>query len=401
MKIKGVILQTGLTDRAIRLYIDNGLVSPAFSENYKGRKSIDFSEDDVESLKNVATLRKAGFSIAEIKSLSEGDDECKNIISGFIERTAEKIESETEILNCLRKVITQDEINIHIICSSLNQPTAQKEVPEEDSKMTFEGFEKAIFLFVGSISLVATLIYNVVLAFHYNSEYLYPHICLINFLLKTIPMVITVICSAYLISVYKKENKKLSQRIKQWICCILVCVISLLGYLLASFPFNFTPEVYSETASAENYLKIDDFTRGYYIDEIHDLFPASIPRSAVSEDSRWYPPDKFPETTKYYYKNHLCIGIDDTDIFAQWVLPDDEFEAEKQRIVNSGKVTRQELAGSWNCIYYDYYYGDDADETGTVLYVVMFAYNDKTNAVRYIISNNFDSEPYYLSLDWS
>ena len=71
MKMKDVITETGLTDRAIRLYIENSLVSPSCNENYAGRRNIEFSADDVEALKNVATLRKAGFSINEIKLLKE------------------------------------------------------------------------------------------------------------------------------------------------------------------------------------------------------------------------------------------------------------------------------------------------------------------------------------------
>lgn len=63
MKIKHVMEKTGLTDRAIRLYIENDLVKPECDENYNGRKSIDFSENDVEQLKNIALLRKADFSI--------------------------------------------------------------------------------------------------------------------------------------------------------------------------------------------------------------------------------------------------------------------------------------------------------------------------------------------------
>ena len=63
MKIKEVIKKTELTDKAIRLYIDNGLVAPSIDESYSGRKSIDFSDDDVERLSNIALLRKAGFSI--------------------------------------------------------------------------------------------------------------------------------------------------------------------------------------------------------------------------------------------------------------------------------------------------------------------------------------------------
>ena len=36
MKMKEVLAQTGLTDRAVRLYIDNGLIAPDIEENYSG-----------------------------------------------------------------------------------------------------------------------------------------------------------------------------------------------------------------------------------------------------------------------------------------------------------------------------------------------------------------------------
>jgi len=43
MKIKAVCERTGLTDRTIRYYIEEGLLSPSFNENYIGRKSFDFT----------------------------------------------------------------------------------------------------------------------------------------------------------------------------------------------------------------------------------------------------------------------------------------------------------------------------------------------------------------------
>ena len=75
MKIKEIISATGLTDRAIRLYIDEGLLSPGISENYSGRKSIEFSVSDVEKLKKISLLRKADFSIAQIKYLDRGGED--------------------------------------------------------------------------------------------------------------------------------------------------------------------------------------------------------------------------------------------------------------------------------------------------------------------------------------
>ena len=48
MKIKEVCEKTGVTDKAIRTYIKNGLVFPDYEENYPGRKKFDFSEADIE-----------------------------------------------------------------------------------------------------------------------------------------------------------------------------------------------------------------------------------------------------------------------------------------------------------------------------------------------------------------
>ena len=63
MRMKDVLARTGLSERAVRLYIENGLLSPRQDSSYAGRKSITFSEEDVEALEVIATLRRAGFSL--------------------------------------------------------------------------------------------------------------------------------------------------------------------------------------------------------------------------------------------------------------------------------------------------------------------------------------------------
>ena len=47
MKIKEICQKTGLTDRTVRYYIEEGLISPFYTENYLGRKSFDFTEDNI------------------------------------------------------------------------------------------------------------------------------------------------------------------------------------------------------------------------------------------------------------------------------------------------------------------------------------------------------------------
>ena len=69
MKIKQVCEQTSLTDRAIRYYIEEGLVFPAYTENYMGRKAYDFTEADAETLQHISTLRRFGFTVEEIRTV--------------------------------------------------------------------------------------------------------------------------------------------------------------------------------------------------------------------------------------------------------------------------------------------------------------------------------------------
>ena len=93
MKMKDVLEQTGLTDRAVRLYIDNGLVTPNIEESYSGRKNINFSTEDVDRLRNIALLRKVGFSIPDIKVISDGGENAKTI-TDMIKISAQRVQKE-------------------------------------------------------------------------------------------------------------------------------------------------------------------------------------------------------------------------------------------------------------------------------------------------------------------
>ena len=69
MKIKEVCVQTGLTERAVRFYVQEKLVVP-LAQRRGGRTWLDFSPADVDRLKAISTLRKAGFTLEEIRSMT-------------------------------------------------------------------------------------------------------------------------------------------------------------------------------------------------------------------------------------------------------------------------------------------------------------------------------------------
>lgn len=156
MKIREVIEKTGLTDRAVRFYIDEGLVLPDIEESYSGRKSIDFSEKDIERLNNVAMLRKAGFSIADIKSIVDDNSTARDIVKNFIEQTEKNIKHETEIVEKLKEISFDDEVTIEKICTSLSASVEEKQVPKEDIKLT--ATEKTLKIF--SIMIAGSLLIN-------------------------------------------------------------------------------------------------------------------------------------------------------------------------------------------------------------------------------------------------
>ena len=91
MKIKEVCAKTGLTDRTVRFYIEEGLILPAYTENYLGRKAFDFSESDVEALRDIAVLREFDFSVEEIRRLLNDPESSGEVIADVRARTEERV----------------------------------------------------------------------------------------------------------------------------------------------------------------------------------------------------------------------------------------------------------------------------------------------------------------------
>lgn len=78
MKMKEVCSRTGLTERAVRLYLEKGLLSPR-SEWRQGRTYHDFSEEDISHLHEIAALRSVDFSLEDIGEM-ERDGSKTNLL---------------------------------------------------------------------------------------------------------------------------------------------------------------------------------------------------------------------------------------------------------------------------------------------------------------------------------
>ncbi len=434
MKMKEVIEKTGLTDRAVRLYIDEGLALPDIEESYSGRKSIDFSQSDVERLKNVALLRKAGFSIADIKSIVDDSSTAKNIVEKFIEQTEDNIAHETEIVEKLKGISFDEEVTLEKICSSLSETVEEKEVPSEDIKLPpKEKIIKYLFIIIAGFQIAVSavaLIHICISTFNYY----YPCISEkgISVLMLHIGWFVTILICALIIRLntgryVSAKNRKTLKRLS-----VTFTVIALLCGLMSNFlslAGVFAQPVYSQTDNPDNYLVFDEWPKDE-LEEICSFFPAKIPDSAINYKKELHETD-YPYTTKYFYR-YTCDNdywYESFDVCAEWLLPDGEYKKAKNEIPESTEIVQR---GDWTYVYYerrvsfindrDKLLGGEAgtDEQdykicenefviknwGRISYAfAVAAYNDKTQKIRYIVSgccghNSSNAGPYYLSLDW-
>lgn len=126
MKIKEVSTITGLTQKTIRFYESMGLIEPA-TETCNGRVFRNYSQADIESLNEIAVLRKARFSIEEIRQMQEGSDELQTIFLDYYQR----MQQEQRELENLVSVL--DSVSNHRFTSKTELVHEIKAVAEEMS----------------------------------------------------------------------------------------------------------------------------------------------------------------------------------------------------------------------------------------------------------------------------
>lgn len=407
MKIKEVIEKTGLTDRAVRLYIDEGLAVPSIEESYSGRKSIDFSESDVERLKNVALLRKAGFSIADIKSIVDDSTTAKDIVGKFIEQTENNIAHKTEIVEKLKGISFDEDVTLETICNSLSATVEEKEVPKEDLKISvFEKVWRTVFCSFGGwgmlISVASFIIYEITLRNSFiHPTFSSPFFPIVIHSGFTVMFVISAVLLRINIGQYYSSTKKSVRYLNSAIIPVVFVLLFVITFVFSFFSLLAADSI---TENYNKYMKIDKWVEENYGHKISSIFPPEIPETANKN------------SIKYFYRHTYTLDPN-FDIFAEWKLPKDEYE--KAKNINFSDKYSSLQTDNWNCIYSahiekygeeisyymkeeSYIFRNNGWQDNNYL-ITIFAYNDQEQKVRYITSFSVDSltdGPYYLSLDW-
>lgn len=404
MKMKEVLAQTGLTDRAVRLYIDNGLIAPDIEENYSGRKNIEFSQTDIDRLKNIALLRKIGFSIPDIKEISQGGENTKSIIEAFIKQKQENIESDTLILEQIKNISLDSKITMESLFIQLSSTAENKQVPKEDLQLPkAEKRRREDYIAIAIIGIIAPLIIMTTLillrcvghknlVFDFETIMMYIHLFSGWFIIIVLSLVMLLINRPKFVSEKKQRIRKHLSRILFSINTFAVFA-AMGGSSLALMLAMHTQEY---TTDPNDYMSLGSYYGSVEKEEILKVFPSEIPESQVMYNGLFK--DKYKPSTVYYY--HNMESLDDvSDIFAQWQLPRKEFLEEVKLKQSSAVETVKK--GNWIICYY---IGNEAEEAKEGYYnVLAFAYNENSLTVRYMYSANIgysEYSPYYLSMDW-
>lgn len=82
MQIKQAAAQCSLTEKAIRLYEEKGLITPTYTEK-NGRQFRDYNEETVARLQTIATLRKSFFSIEQIAEILDHPENIPAVFASY------------------------------------------------------------------------------------------------------------------------------------------------------------------------------------------------------------------------------------------------------------------------------------------------------------------------------
>lgn len=396
MKIKAVCELTGLTARTVRVYIDEQLIAPEFTENYLGRRSFEFSQSDIAALQNIATLRKYGFSIDEIRNILLDSQTSIAIIENVKQRTQIQADEYRERLNALSRVESLKAYSVEELSEILLQGEAEIQLPIELPKRNAKRIIKSSVIF-----FVVWLPFVLVIGGIINdiTTYAYPKISIVNVILTLLTLIPSI--SILVTTKFKPNIKRIVKRI---ILCL--CIISIPFSLI--MPYGIVTR--SETTDFRNYRDFDPdclATRNKVFNEVFPMWPHYF-ENAKNEDGEW---EAIYLDAKYYYR--FFYGMDYTyDIYAEWPLEAGKFGEEVQRVKGVFEKAIADKAygykfveiekGEYTCLIL--YSGDKPFQKATNNYqYLIFAYSETTNSVRYIYCDSLENgvdQPYYLQLDW-
>ena len=136
MTIKEVCDRTGLSRKTIRLYLEKGLVSPS-SEHRNGRTFRTWSEADVRQLEMIASLRRAWFTMEEIRRMQKNPESIREILPGYRQWLLSQKESLDGLVWASEKLNVDRIADVYALSAEISHESGKLPLPESDIRPRF------------------------------------------------------------------------------------------------------------------------------------------------------------------------------------------------------------------------------------------------------------------------
>lgn len=142
MKMKDVMQQTGLTRKTVLFYEEQGLLTPQ-KTRMNGRDYRDYDEEHIQTLLNIAALRKSGFSIEEIRTMQASDSEVRSTFLAYRQRISAQKEELERLLHTIDAIPEADLNTMQDLLRCIRNVSAELPLPICDCIPHFRYLDEA------------------------------------------------------------------------------------------------------------------------------------------------------------------------------------------------------------------------------------------------------------------
>ena len=136
MKIKEVSQKTGLSKKTIRFYEEEGLIQPT-KTYHKGRAYRDYSEAHIQALNEIATLRRARFSVEEIKTILSTPEEIPALFESYRQRLRTEKDALVQVLSVVDEIAAEELTSKEALMEQITPSAQSLTLPATDVQPHF------------------------------------------------------------------------------------------------------------------------------------------------------------------------------------------------------------------------------------------------------------------------
>ena len=136
MKIKDVSQITGLSKKTIRFYEEEGLIDP--EKTYQnGRAYRTYTQAHIQTLNDVALLRRARFSVEEIKTILSAPEEIPTLFDSYRQRLRTEKDALVQVLSVVDEIAAEELTSKEALMEQITPSAQSLTLPATDVQPHF------------------------------------------------------------------------------------------------------------------------------------------------------------------------------------------------------------------------------------------------------------------------